>query len=211
MKQFGVLALVMATTLLSCSRYNITKEIQHGALLSKFKNSGVLFRNTHNSSIPLERLNASLIQWLGGYELTNSLKVIENAPENLSLCKSEFDRFVQYSDRDDLLYSKTRGIINRYLNDNREDLESLFEEHGLDSLIFYEIDTAMSAELQFLDFGSMMLIIDREYRIVYMDHQFNSYNTNEYDKEVMQDNLLDQVNGRFLELMKKLDYVKSKK
>ncbi len=84
--------------------------------------------NTHNSSIPLERLNASLVQWLGGYELTNSLKVIENAPESLSLCKSEFDRFVQYSDRDDLLYSKTRGIINRYLNDNREDLESLFEE-----------------------------------------------------------------------------------
>ncbi len=85
------------------------------------------------------------------------------------------------------------------------------KSNGLDSLIFYEIDTAMSAELQFLDFGSMMLIIDREYRIVYMDHQFNSYDTNEYDKEVMQDNLLDQVNGRFLELMNKLDYVKSKK
>lgn len=211
MKHCGVLALALAALLLSCSKYSITKEIQHGALLSKFKNSGVLFRNTHNSSIPIERLNASLIQWLGGYELNNSLKVIENAPESLNLCKSEFDRFVQYSERDDLLYSKTRGIINRYLNENREDLEALFEEHGLDSLIIYEIDTAMSAELQFLDFGSMMLIIDREYRIAYMDHQFNKYNTNEYDREVMQDNLLDQVNGRFLELMKKLDYVKSKK
>jgi hypothetical protein len=212
MKHCGVLALVMAATLLSCSKYSITKEIQHSALLSKFKNSGVLFRNTHNSPIPLERLNASLIQWLGGYELKNSLKVIENAPESVAICKSEFDRFVQYSEeRDNLLYQKTRGIINRYLNDNREDLESLFEEHGLDSLIIYEIDTAISAELQFLDFGSMMLIIDREYRIVYMDHQFNTYDTNEYDREVMQDNLLDQVNGRFLELMMKLDYVKRKK
>lgn len=211
MKHCGVLALALAALLLSCSKYSITKEIQHSALLSKFKNSGILFRNTHNSPISNDRLNASLIQWLGGYELKNSLKVIENAPESIAICKSEFDRFVQYSEGDDLLYQKTRGIINRYLNENREDLEALFEEHGLDSLVIYEIDTAMSAELQFLDFGSMMLIIDREYRIAYMDHQFNRYNTNEYDREVMQDNLLDQVNGRFLELMQKLDYVKNKK
>ncbi|MBN2078351.1 MAG: hypothetical protein JW838_05260 [Spirochaetes bacterium] len=211
MKHCGVLALALAALLLSCSKYSITKEIQHGALLSKFKNSGILFRNTHNSPISNDRLNASLIQWLGGYELKNSLKVIENAPENIAICKSEFDRFVQFSEKDDLLYQKTRGIINRYLNENREDLEALFDEHGLDSLVIYEIDTAMSAELQFLDFGSMMLIIDREYRIAYMDHQFNRYNTNEYDREVMQDNLLDQVNGRFLELMQKLDYVKNKK
>lgn len=211
MKHCGVLAMALAATLLSCSKYNVMREINHGSLLSKFKNSGVIFRTTHNSAIKNDRLNASLLQWLGGYDRVNELKVIENAPDELAVCASEFDRFVQYSKREDLIYHKTRGIINRFLDQNREALEALFDAHGLDSLIIYEIDTAMSAELQFLDFGSMILIIDREFKIAYMDHQFDTYHTNEYDTEVMQDNLMDQVNGRFLDLMSKLNYVKQKK
>ncbi len=211
MKRYGVLALALAMTVTSCVKYHVTREIQLNTLLSTFKNSGVLFRVTHNSSIKGDRLNESLMQWLGGYERSNGLKIIDNADDKLSVCKSEFDRFVQYSDSDELLYNKTRGIINKYLNENREAIDALFEEHGLDSLIIYEIDTAISAELQFLDFASMMLIIDREQTIAYMDHHFDTYDTNEYDREVMHDNLIDRVIGRFLDLMSRLKYIKEKK
>jgi hypothetical protein len=202
------LFLILAVLLVfSCKTYKVKREVRKKSLLNQFKQSGIILRIPHSSAIPLGRFNQSLSHWLDGYQRVNTLKIIEDASSELNMVTSEFDRFLQFSNKEDFLKPKVFGILKQYLKKNEEELNKIFTENELDSLIIYEVDGALSPEMQFMDFSSMILVISQEYEIAYMDRQFNSYTIEEYDKEIVTNHLLDKISGRFLELMEKLDYL----
>lgn len=191
---------------LSCSHFHVTREIREGSGLSQLKNSGILFRIPHNSPIPVERLTESLTNWLQPYKKINNLKIIEAAPENLTISKGEYDRFLQFSIDGDFQYNQAVGIITNYITKNKDEIEKIQNEYGLDSFIIYEVDSFLSSEMQVINFSSMIVILNAKYQILYMDHQFDTYNVYEIDSQFLKENLLDQMSNRFVELMIKMDY-----
>ncbi len=209
MKKY-IVASLMPLFLISCSEFHVTNEIKHGSALSKLKNSGIIIRLTHNTSIPLMRFEQSLTNWMNPYKKLNNLKIITGTSKNLNRSKGEYDRFQQFSDRSDFQNYKAVGIISEYLTKNRDEIDKIIADNNLDSLILYEVDTMLSMELQGSDFSSMLVIINpaAKNQIVYLDHQFNKYDAFEIDKNILQDDLLDHISNRLLEMMVKLNYLK---
>ncbi|HOD15084.1 MAG TPA: hypothetical protein PK307_13815 [Spirochaetota bacterium] len=209
MKKYGIAALALLL-MVSCSRYHVKNEIKNGSALSKFKNSGIVYRIPQSSPISINRMASSLSQWLGSYQRINALPILDTKDKNIILSKNEFDLFLQMTEDDDFLYYKSLGILNKYLKDNAETLKKLITDNSLDSLIIYEVDPALSAEMQYNDFSSMLIIVNQDLNVEYMDRQYDDYETNEYDKELMQNHLLDEINSRFIDMMFKLKYLKNK-
>ncbi|MBN2158145.1 MAG: hypothetical protein JW807_02030 [Spirochaetes bacterium] len=207
MKRYGVFLLVLLFTV-SCSKYHVKKEIRNNKAISQLKNSGIIFRVTHNTPIPLSLFNKNLTQWLEPYKKLKTLKILDNISNNLNTAKGESERFAQFAPDKDFQFYQSVGIIKGYLDKNREELDKLKAEYGLDSFIVYEVDGAMSAELQFADFNSMICIVNNNYQIIYLDRQADKYDAFEIDKHILREDLLDQISNRFLELMFKFKFIK---
>jgi hypothetical protein len=209
MKKFCVI-LIAACLATSCSNFHVKKEIKNGSALKKFKNTGIIIRKTHNTPISVKLFNKNMTQWFESYKKINNLKLITETSKNLHNAQGESDRFLQFSAKNDFQYNQTMGIITGFLNKNKDELEKIKTENGLDSFLIYEVDGAFSSELQFSDFSSMIVIIDGKNQILYMDRQVDSFEAYEIDKNILREDLLDQISNRLLELMFKLDYLKEK-
>ena len=209
MKKYVILSLILLF-MVSCSKFHVTKEIKYGSALSKLKNSGILFRLPHNTPIRLERFEQSLTNWMTPYKKINNLKIITQTSRNLNLSKGEYDRFLQFSDKQDFQNYKSLGIITNYLTKNKEELDKIIADNNLDSLIIYEVDSMLSVELQSSDFSSMVVIVTPagKNQIAYLDRQFNKYEAYEIDKHILQDDLLDHVSNRFIDIMLNFDYLR---
>ncbi len=209
MKKYGIVALALLF-MVSCSKYHVKNEIKDSSVLSKLKNSGIIFRFPGSSPMKVPLFSKTLSQWMDSYAKVNNLVILPAADKSLTVAKTEFDLFLQMTEDDDYLYYKSLGILNKYLKDNQEALQKLIVDNGLDSLIIYEVDPALSAEMQYNEFSSMIIIVNQDLKIVYMDRQYDDFETNEYDKEIMYNHLLDEINSRFLDMMFKLKYLKNK-
>jgi hypothetical protein len=204
----GIIAIIMLT--LSCSQFHITREINEGSTLSKLKNTGILLRLPHNSPITLKKISVGLSNWLESYKKINNLIIIPDTDKDLNRSKGEYDRFLQFSSNNDFQYYQARGIIQNYLNKNAEKIEKIKIDNKLDSLIIYEVDCFVSAELQVTNFSSMIAVVNATNQILYMDHQFDTYDVYEIDREVLQEHLIDRVSNRLLNFLMKYDYIKEK-
>jgi hypothetical protein len=208
-KKTGILLYLIILSV-SCSNFHIKREINNSSALKKLKSPGIIVRIPHNSPFPLRLFNKSLSQWLEPYEKKISLTIQSGTSKNVNLSKAEYDRFLQFSSNNDFQYYQSLGIITLYLKNNREELDNLKSENNLDSIIVYEVDTFLSTEMQVYNFNSMIVIVDNDYQVLYLDHQFDAYDTHEIDRGALRENLLDEVSNRFLELMLKVDYIREK-
>jgi hypothetical protein len=204
------LFLLSACLFTSCINFHVTREIKNNSALKKLKNTGVIIKITHNTPISIKLFNKNMTQWLEPYKKINNLKLLTETSRNLHISMGESDRFLQYSSDNDFQYYQTLGIIQGYLNKNKEELEKIKTDNGLDSFLIYEVDGNFSSELQFSDFNSMIAIVDSKYQIVYMDRQIDSFEAYEIDKTILREDLLDKVSNRLLELLFKYDYLKEK-
>ncbi len=191
----------------SCSRYSVKREIRESSAISKIKSLGLIVRLPHNSPIRLKFFEKNLDQWLEPYAKKHKLTILNKTGDKLNLSKSESERFMQFSSDDSFQYYQSLGIINLYLGKNREELDKLKAEYGLDGFAIYEIDTFISSEMQIYNFGSLIAIIGADYKVAYLDHQFDKYKTLEIDRGAIRENLLDEVSNRFIDLMLKLGFI----
>jgi hypothetical protein len=70
---------------------------------------------------------------------------------------------------------KSIGLIKQYVRNNEDELNKIFSEKNLDSLVIYEVDSSISTEMRIMEFESMILVIDKSFNILFMDHQKNAY------------------------------------
>ena len=209
MKKYSIPVLAFCL-IVSCSDYHIKKEIKNGSALSKLKSSGIIIRKTNDTPIPMKLCYKNMTQWLEPFKKINNVKLLTETSKNLHASAGESERFLQFSNKNDFQYYQTIGIITGYLNKNKEELDKLKNDNNLDSFIIYEMDGTLSAELQFFDFRSMIIIVNNKNEVIYMDRQFDKYETYEFNKEILTEDLLDQASNRFLELMFKLNYLQEK-
>lgn len=199
-----------ALMLVSCSTFHVTTEIDHGSKVEKLKKSGIIIRLPNSSPIAMTRFAESMGQWLAGYKRVNTLPIVSASP-SVSEAATDFDQFLQFTARDEFMTQKTVGIITVYLEKNRAELEKLMADNDLDSMIIYEINGAFSAEMQFYDFRSLVAVVDKAFMIQYLDHHFDRYDANNPDPTVIQNHLLDRVNERLIDYLKKMDFIKAKR
>lgn len=209
MKKCSVL-LVALLFVLSCAKYHVKNEISHGADLKKLKKTGIIIRKTHNTPISLKLFNKNLSQWLLPYQKINELVLLENTSRDLNRSKMESDRFLQFSNTGDFQLYQCQGIVAHYLAKNREELDKIRSENNLDSIVIYEVDAGYSRELQYTDFSSMIILVDNNSRILFMDRQHDKYETFEIDEKVMREELLDLISNRLLNKIIDLKYIREK-
>jgi hypothetical protein len=208
-RKYGVILLLLGFLFtISCMKFHVTREIKNNSAISKLKNTGIVFRVSHNSPVPLKLLNNNLSQWMEPYKKLKNLKIITGTSRELHSSTSEFNRFLQFSSENDFQINQSLGIISHYLEKNKAELDKIMADNGLDSLMIVEVDCSISAELQFSDFSSMVVIINSKYQVLYLDRQFDTYEAYEIDRQILQEDLLDRISNRLLQFLKKYDFVK---
>jgi len=211
MKRCSLVILVALFVALSCAKYHVKNEISHGSEINKLKKTGIIIRKTHNTPIPLKLFNKNLSQWLVPYHKVKELVLIETTSKNLNRSNMESDRFLQFSNVGDFQLYQCQGIVAHYLAKNKEELDKIRSDNNLDSIVIYEVDAGYSRELQYIDFSSMVILVDNNDKILYMARQHDKHETFEIDEKVMREELLDLISNRLLNKIIDLKYIMKKR
>lgn len=191
-----------------CATYSVDKEMEKGSALAKLKDVGLVMRVSLRSKFSLDDHIHNLSSWLGGYKPVKKISVIADGTEKISLFSKESESFYQQKTDDSFLYYKSVGVVNMYLRNNVTELKSLITGNQLDGLVIYEVYNVMSTELQFLDFNSVLIIVDRNLNLLYMDHQADDFDTNEIEGGRIRNELLNMISERLLEELLNLNFIK---
>ena len=199
---------IISLFFVSCSTYTVEQEINKG-IIDKYKNSAIIFRLPKSSPVSGEELEKNFNNWLAGFKKNNRLLMINNANDKIKTYDSDFNRFYQISDSNKFLLEKTMGSLSAFNRENDIELKKIISENGLDSLIFYEIDSFFSSTIQYMSFTSVIVIFDAEGKINYLDHQSDAYHTEEVSPfhSKIKMNLMDKMCERLIEELLKLDYI----
>lgn len=194
----------------SCSAFSIKNEISETDKLKAAKNVGVIFRIQKTSFVSEEEYRQTLRYWVEGHQQLKKLALPTDADTGLTVYKTDADRFYQLSPQRDFLTFKSLGVIKYYLQTNRPAVEEIMSKGNLDLLVIYEVDGFFQAELQYVDFNSIVVILDKSMNVHFLDRQNNTYHINEVNPEKVKKHLLDKVSERFIETMIDLDFLEEK-
>lgn len=206
MKKVLFLSVIIALVS-SCSTYRVSSEIDKKSVYSKFKKSGIIIRLSKNTSISEKNFSSTLSFWMNGLKKRNDLMVISEVTPGLSRFESSLDRFYQLSNNKDFQKYKSDGVVLTTTRKNSFELNKIMTDNGLDSIIFYEVDGGAYAEMQFIDFDSMVVIVDKNFNISYMDHQKNSFEIDEIMEADANKHLFDKISERFISQMISLGFL----
>lgn len=204
-----IFVLIMMLLLpVSCSRFNIKTEISTDNSLSTLKHSGLIVRKWKSGIIRTAEVEANMNFWMAGCRLNNSIVSL------LSTGEGSFDsldgRFYQTDINGTFLALKSEGIIKLYLAKNKDKLIKIMQEQNLDNLIFYEVDDYFSPELMYIDFDSLIAVVNKNLELLYLDHSSFGEDAGDWDVNAIKKLLLDRISNRFLASMKKLNYIEMK-
>ncbi len=202
--------LLLSTTIISCSSYNVKTCKENSSSLSNLKKSGIVIRIPSSSRIGIDNISQNIDIWTNGHKRINKLKLIKTENKKICISKNIQENFYQKSDNNKFLKFKSMGVITLYLNNNKTELKSLMENDNLDSLIIYEIDSAYSHEMQFVDFYSMIIIVNKKLEVIYSDYQSDSFESEEFEENLIKQHLMDKISGRILEKLSDLNYIKER-
>jgi len=202
--------LILLSLIMSCSTYDIKVEVDDSFNIGKLKKTGVFLRIPDSSIIQESEYKKNLDFTIEGNKKINDMVVIKDIPDEIIHYNDETNRFLQLSEQKEFLKYKSIGIISLFARKNESQLKKIMSDNSLDSLLIYEIDGVFSHEMQFIDFNSMIIILDKSLNIAFMDYQSNMFDLNEYEKDLVKKHLVDRVSGRFLQTVYDLDFLTDK-
>ena len=210
MKTICMIAL-LSLLVVSCSTYTVKKEVDDHSTLKDAKRLGVVLRVPQKSRLSREEILTSLSRMLNGYQhLTEVVIIPDLTPQMVEFADNE-DRFFQPSSDSDFLKYKSMGILRTYLRTNSDEIKKAIEKNSLDGIVIYEVYGVVSVEMQLLRFDSVVAMVDKDLNLIYLDHQDNTFNSQQYDFNSLRSEMLNHISMRFMEQMKTLGYVKDLK
>jgi hypothetical protein len=201
---------IAALALLSCSTYTVKVEIERDGV-DAVKNAGIVMRTPSTLRIVRGEYENNLSRWIDGLKKVKKMEIVRGAPEALTLIGEESDRFFQAADGNRFLTYKSLGVINQYLRNNRQALTGALAAGGHDGLLIYEVFGVTSTEMQFVDFDTVIVLVDRDLNVLYLDHQSDNLSTDEFDFEKVKQKLLNSVSERFVEQAIQLEFLRKEK
>jgi hypothetical protein len=208
MKRLLTPALLLIVFATSCSTFSTKTITSKSDLLASITNAGLVIRISKSSKIQKDDYIKSASQWLGALTAKKGLIILTQASDAISAYSSEADRFYQVSESGDFLKFKSSGVINMFLRSNETELKKIMEEKQLDGLVFYEVYSISSTEMQFMDFDSSLCMIDKNMQLAFIDQQANKFEIEETNAETIKNRLLDRISERLVETLVKLKFVK---
>jgi len=192
----------------SCSTYSTRTELSAGKPLKSVQSFGILLRLPANPRIPRAEIQENISQWLSPAKQMKKTILVDRCDE--ALCAyGESNRFFQLSDDNSTFLSfKSRGVLNLYLRQNEAALKKIMADNALEGLIIYEVYPVLSFEMQFLDFESVICIVDRELNVLFIDRQSDRYEADEINMDKMKKSLMDRISERLLLKLTDLGIVK---
>ena len=202
-----ILCLFTFSFFISCSSYKIQTAIEKKNNILKLEKPGILLKLSKYNLKDKNKYLKSLSFSLKGYKENKPIKIIKDTSDKISSYNSELDRFCQLSMEKKLMRYKSIGAIKLYLLNNQEEFEKIFKENDLDSIILFEVDSSFSVEVQFFDFETTIVIVDKNYQIHLLNYQAENYEVDEIDEEKIQSFLFNHINSRLLDKLVKFNFL----
>ncbi len=199
-------SIILVILISSCAKYSVKEEIDRTSRVD-VKKAGILLRISRKAMLGYDIHYETLQKLLRGYTQNIELELINGKSDYYAYFANDQDRFYQLSMNNAFLKYKSLGVINSYLYRYKNDLSALMKSKNLDVLIIYEVYGIASVGMQFLDFDSVAVVLDKNLKVVYLDHQHDRFNSDDYSIDLLKDQLLNKMNDRMLEFLMDLDYI----
>lgn len=199
-------SIILVILISSCAKYSVKEEIDRTSRVD-VKKAGILLRISRKAMLGYDIHYETLQKLLRGYTQNVELELINGKSDYYAYFANDQDRFYQLSMNNAFLKYKSLGVINSYLYRYKNDLSALMKSKNLDVLIVYEVYGIASVGMQFLDFDSVAVVLDKNLKVVYLDHQHDRFNSDDYSIDLLKDQLLNKMNDRMLEFLMELDYI----
>ncbi|MGQ9842125.1 MAG: hypothetical protein ACUVRK_01040 [Spirochaetota bacterium] len=204
----SLIILLVASMYMTCSSSK-PKELHENLPNMKTINTvAVMVRIPASSPIEYARYTKTLQAMIAGYKHNKEIIVVSEELPSVTIFKSNDDKFFQTSLEGDFLYFKATGIVNSYCFKNKNELQSLFDKYGSDLLVVYEPYGVVSYGMGFIDYDSVMVILNKELKITYFDYNHDRKETGEFSTEVLWDFLLNEINTRCVNTLIDLGFIK---
>ncbi|HSV96616.1 MAG TPA: hypothetical protein VLM75_06745 [Spirochaetota bacterium] len=203
-----VIALAAAVAVVSCSTYSVSKEMSSGSALKKIKNACIVLRMSQKSKISREEQTSNLSNWIAAARPLKKTAIAPACGEGICSYGGEEERFFQVDGEGNFLKFKATGVVNEFVRANGAELKKILAENDCDGLIIYEVYGVMALEMQFFDFDSVVCVLDRDLRTVYLDHQFDSFDVEEISATRLRQQLLDRVSERLIHTLDDLNFLR---
>jgi len=199
-----------ALIITSCSSFSVKNEISETKKLKPANQVGVFFRLPRRTFVTEKDYRQTLGYWVDGYQQLKKINLLSGISSDMGIYNLDRDRFYQLNSSKDFLKFKSLGVVKSYLQAHKSEIDGLMASNNLDVLVIYEVDGFFQAELQYVDFNSLIVIVDKSMNVLFMDRQDDTYHIDEINPEKIKKHLLDKVSQRFIEAMMDIDFLKEK-
>ena len=206
MKRTSVLIL-MISLVLSCSSLNVKTVQENDDAVEAVKKAGLIIRISRDVRIGRDDYVKSIAHWIAGLKPQKNLLFVSDTSEKLTFFDKDEDRFYQVTEDGSYLKFKSIGVVNLYLKDNREDLKKIIDANSLDAIFIFEIYGVVANEMQFIDYDTVLVMADKNLKVIYMDRQNYNDDTSEIDFDRIKIKYLDSVSDRLTRTLIKLDFL----
>lgn len=204
---FPLAALIIS----SCSSFSIKNEIDKTDKLKPVKKTGIFFRIPKRTFVNEKDYRQTLHYWVEGYQQLKKITLLTGISSEMGLYTSGQNRFYQLNENRDFLKFKSLGVVKSYLQAHKTEIDGIMASNNLDALVVYEVDGFFQAQLQHVEFNSLIVIVDKSMNVLFMERQDNTYpDVDEINPEKIKKHLLDKVSQRFIEAMTDIDFLKEK-
>lgn len=189
-------SLIVVLTAVSCGGMNVKKISSDSDAILKVKKAGFIVRIARDVRLTREDYVKSISHWIAGFVPQKDLLFIADTSDKITYFNTNEDRFYQLDESGNFLRFKSTGVVNMYLRDNRDELKKLMADNSLDGLFIYEIYGVIANEMQFVDYDTMLVMTDKNLKVIYLDHQHLSDDTNELDFDRIKVKYMDSISER---------------
>ena len=200
--------IALLSTIVSCSSYEISTEIDKNSALKKIKKAGIILRTQRHALPPKKLTHQAISCWLEGCAAHKRVHLVKPGESLIGTFENSYDRLSQRSINNRFLKYKTIGVIKLYIRKNREKLVKIMDNNGYSGLIIYEIESSYSSAMQYGEFESIILILNKNLEIVFLDQQKNSYNIDDTDQKAAEKHLLNRISERLISTLADLNFLK---
>lgn len=202
-----IASLLMILTAVSCGGMNVKKIRSDGDAIREVKKTGFIVRIARDVRMTRDDYVKSISHWLAGFVPQKDVLFIADTSDKITYFNSHEDRFYQVDESGNFLNFKSAGVVNMYLRNNRDELKKMMADNSLDGLFIYEIHGVIANEMQFIDYDTMLVMTDKELKVIYMDQQHFSDDTNELDFDRIKVKFLDSVSERITKTLVDLRFL----
>ena len=191
----------------ACASQSVKTEIKDNPSISGLTQLGILIRLADNSRIKKEEQLNNISCFLSDYKQEVGIKLIYDSSKEIDTFTSRENRFYQNDDNQDFFLFKSIGLIKLYVQKNISGLKKILSDNNLNSLLIYEIYNIISSEMQFMDYSSVSIILDKNLNIIYLDHQSEGFDSKENDFKLLKSKLMDKLSERLIKRLLNLDFI----